>query len=68
MSVSTHCRHSRVPAISIGEAETARIAMPAIILLGAFLVPFLLIVALIRGEMCRRREGAALKRVMKDFE
>jgi len=42
--------------------------MWAIILLGASLVPFLLVAALIRGGWRAHRERKAHKRVAKEFE
>jgi hypothetical protein len=36
--------------------------------LGASLVPFFLVAALIRGALRARRERVALKRIAKDFE
>ena len=40
----------------------------AIILLGAFLVPFFLIAAMIRGAWRASRERAARRQQIKDFE
>jgi len=42
--------------------------LSAIILLGAFLVPFFLIAAMIRGGWRAKRERAARRQQVKDFE
>ena len=42
--------------------------MSGLILLGASLVPFFLIAAIIRGALRARRERVSLKRLNKDFE
>jgi hypothetical protein len=47
---------------------TEEIALSEMILLGAFLVPFFLIAAMIGGSWRANRERASRRRQIKDFE